>query len=95
MKTKRINKSTRVRSKQVKYPQVAQEHVDTMIGQSVLLRSIPKEIKRAKRLFEIGEKYKIEKPLKNHINSPMSVHIKGKDNKIYNKQFINWTLTAN
>ena len=95
MKTKRLNKSTRNAIKRVKNVQVAQDYIDTLIGQTVVLKSIPTEIKRAKRLFKIGKEYKIQEPTKkNYLNTSMSVHLKGNDSKIYNIQFMHWMLTA-
>ena len=93
--TKRLNTKSKEAVKRVKYPQVTEKYVDTLIGQTVMLKSIPNEIKRAKKLFKIGKKYKIEKPVNGFINSLMSVHIKAKDNKIYNVQFPCWELMPN
>ena len=95
MKTTRLNKSTRSTVKRVKYTQVAQDYIDTLIGRTVILKSIPENIKRAKRLFKVDEKYKVQKPIRNNINSLMGVHLKGSDGVVHQIQFMNFTLTAN
>jgi len=100
MKAKRIKKAKRIRStrndsKASKKVQVVKDYTDTLIGQTVLLKSLPTNVKKAKRLFEVDKKYKVQKPNGNFVNTLMSVHLKGKDNKIYQIQFMHWVLTAN
>ena len=95
MKTTRLNKSTRSTVKRVNYAQVAQDYIDTLIGRTVVLKSIPENVKRAKRLFEVDKKYKVQKPIRNNINSLMGVHLKGSDGVVHQIQFMNFILTAN
>ena len=95
MKTKRINKSTRIAKKQIKTVEVKQDYIDTLKGRTVVLKSIPTNIKRAKRLFKVNEKYIIQKPKGNYINSGMSIHLKGSDDKIYEVAFMHYNLIAN
>lgn len=93
MKATRLNKTNKDASKTIKTLQVIENHVDKLIGRSVMLKSIPTHIKQAKHIFKLGKKYKIVKPaLKNHRNTLMAVNIKGKDDKVYELQFNYWQL---
>jgi len=95
MKTQRLNKRTRVNSKTVYNYEVVEEYPDELIGRTVILKSLPTDIKRAKRLFKINKKYKIQKPVNKFRNTLMAVNLKGKDGNIYHIQFPHWILTAN
>lgn len=95
MKTQRLNKRTRVNSKAIAKIETVKDYPDTLVGRTVILRSLPANVKKAKRLFEVGKKYKIQKPVNNFVNTLMAVNIKGKDNNIYYVQFPHWKLTAN
>lgn len=95
MKTQRMNKRKRVNSKTVKTVEVVKDYPDTLAGQTVVLKSLPTNVKRAKRLFKVDKKYKIQKPEKKRINTLMSVYLKGKDEKLYQIQFQHWSLLAN
>ena len=96
MKTKRLNRNKRNDVKSIKRVVVDYNHVDTLIGRTVVLKSIPTDIKRAKKLFKVDKKYKIVKSVKeHHINTLMAVHLKAKDGEIYCVQFPHWVLTAN
>ena len=95
MKTTRTKKSTRSAVKSTKTKQVTQLHIDKYKGRTVILKSIPSGIKRAKRLFEVDEKYKVQKPPGRHINSEMSVHLKDGDGVVHQIQFMDYLLTAN
>lgn len=96
MKTKRLNKNTRVAAKRVKSIQIAEDYIDVLKGRTVILKAIPKNIKRAKKLFKVGKKYKIQEPnKKNYINDLMAVHLKGNDGVVHHLQFMCFTLTAN
>lgn len=89
MKVQRINKVTRLNKPMVKVQVVKATNLDPDLqaGKKVKIRAIPKNIKRAKHLFEVNKKYKIQEPPKNHINGPMGVFLKGADDKIYCVQF--------
>lgn len=101
MATKRLNKKTkRVKTQKeairaTENVKVVKDYPDELIGHTVVLKSIPGGIKRAKRLFEVGKKYKIQKPENGSVNTLMSVNLKGNDKKVYQVQFMYWTLTAN
>lgn len=98
MKTTRLNtnkKVTRIKSKTTSAIKVVNDYVDTLAGRTVVLKSIPTNVKRAKRLFEVGKKYEIQKPLNKFCNTLMAVNLKGSDGVIYYIQFTHWILTAN
>ena len=93
--TVRINKRTRDAVKSIEISKTTDKYIEQLNGRTVILESLPTDVKRAKRLFKVGEKYKIEKPVKpNYINSRMAVHLQGADGNIYYISFTHWKLTA-
>ena len=95
MKTTRLNKSTRIAVKPIQTMQVQQDYVDTFVGRTAVLKSLPTSVKRAKRLFEIDKQYKVQKPTGLKINTPMSVHLKGSDGAVHQVQFMHYYMLPN
>lgn len=89
MKVQRINKVKRLNKPMVTVQVVKATNLDPDLqaGKKVRIRAIPKNIKRAKHLFVVDKKYKIQEPPGNHINTGMSVHLKGGDGKVYQVGF--------
>lgn len=90
---KKNNETTRDAVKARKKVEVIQDYPDELRGRTVVLKSIPGGIKKADKLFKVGRKYKIEKPVKkNFRNTGMAVHLKGKDGNVYEISFAHWML---
>lgn len=68
---------------------------DLQAGKKVLLRAIPADIKKAKRFFTVGNKYKIQEPPKNHLNTAMAVYVKADDGNTYLVGFPYFTKVPN
>ena len=77
MKTVRLNKPQPVVVKSTALDSALQA------GNKVLLRRIPEDIKKAKKLFKVDKKYTIQEPPKNHLNTQMTVYLKGNDDNLY------------
>ncbi len=63
-------------------------------GRKVLMRLMPANIKKANKLFTVDKKYTIQEPPGKHLNTAMSVHLKGKDGNVYQVQFPYWVSIA-
>lgn len=91
MKAKRIEKAgTAVKPSDA--VQLTLNYVDEFVGRTVVLKSLPTNVKKAKRLFEVDKKYKVQKPEGKYINTAMVVYLRGSDKVAYPIQFQHWTL---
>jgi hypothetical protein len=68
---------------------------DLQAGKKILLRAIPEDIRKAKRFFKVGNKYRIQEPPENHLNTPMAVYVKGDDGNTYLVGFPYFVKTPN
>lgn len=84
-------KATRIKNTAIVTAPPSKQDEDLQVGKKVLLRAIPKDIKKAKRFFTVGKQYKIKEPPENHINSEMAVYLKADDENVYCVGFPAWT----
>lgn len=92
-KTKRLNtRATRMHQNSIKCEKVDYVYTDTLAGRTVVLKSLPTDIKKAKRLFTIGDKYIIHKPAPPRLNTQLAIYLKGRDKNLHEISFYHWVL---
>lgn len=63
-------------------------------GCTVIIKRLPEDIKKAKKKFEVGKEYVIQKAPAKRRNSLGSVYLKGDDGEVYQVQFPYYRLTG-
>lgn len=95
-KTKRLNtRDTRKYHKPTVYKKIDNAPTDNLTGRTVVLKTLPEDIKKAKRLFTVGDKYIIQNPEASRLNTFKAVYLKGRDKNLYQISFNKCMLLPN
>jgi len=95
-KTQRLNpRSTRSYHRPTVYTKIEHKPIHELTGRTVVLKMLPEDIKKAKQLFTVGEKYRIQVPEPFHLNTFKAVYLKGRDKNLYQVSFNKCMLLPN